>query len=225
MNKRVPLAEEPITGRDAVEQYDKGARLYMLPEYMYFVRKILGRGITSGRVLDIGTGSGLLALELARCRGCDFDIVALDVSEDMISKARENTARYGLGNRIEFMVASGAALPFPDNSFDLVISYASLHHWFEPVTVFDEVARVTRQDGYAIIRDNRRVWHNPLWRSAVWLLCRFMNKRHRENWPKVIMSSYTVPEAHELVDRSKLNNCRVKSDFVFLDLCIESIKG
>ena len=83
MIERVPLKEEPITGRDAVVQYDKGAKLYMMPEYKYFVRKLLRKGITSGRVLDIGTGSGLLAIELAKAGKDLFDIVALDISEDI----------------------------------------------------------------------------------------------------------------------------------------------
>ena len=125
-------------------------------------------------------------------------------------------------NKINFIHATASALPFSDNSFDLVISYASLHHWFEPVTVFNEIARVTGETGFAIIRDNKRVYQNPLWKPIIWLVCRFMNRRHRENWPKAILASYTIPEVRELLDRSGMNNYRVKSDFVFIDLCIDS---
>jgi len=222
MGDRIPLPEEPIADMDAVIQYDKGARLYMMPEYKYFVSKVLKKGIRGGRVLDIGTGSGWLAIELAKAKGCHFDIVALDISENMIEKARENARRSGVENMIRFLVSTAAALPFPDNSFDLVISYASLHHWLKPVTVFDEVARVTRETGHAIIRDNKRVYQNPVWRAIIWFISRFMNKRHRENWPKAILASYTIPEVREILSRSRLNGYRVSSDFVFIDLCIES---
>ena len=222
MDNRIPLAEEPISGTDAVNQYDRGAKLYMMPEYKYFVRKILKKGISRGRVLDIGTGSGLLAIELAKTKNCCFDITAVDISKSMISKARENARLNGVENKINFIHATASALPFSDNSFDLVISYASLHHWFEPVTVFNEIVRVTGETGFAIIRDNKRVYQNPLWKPIIWLVCRFMNRRHRENWPKAILASYTIPEVRELLDRSGMNNYRVKSDFVFIDLCIDS---
>ncbi len=224
MGDRIPLPEEPIADMDAVIQYDKGARYYMMPEYKYFVGKILRSGIRSGRVLDIGTGSARLAIELAKAKDCSFDIIALDISENMIMRARENARRDGVEDRIKFMVATAAALPFADNSFDLVISYASLHHWLEPVTVFDEVARVTRETGHVIIRDNRRVYQNPVWRAIIWLVSRFMNRRHRANWPRVISASYTIAEINEILRRSRLSGYRVSSDFVFIDLCIESTR-
>ncbi len=222
MGKRIPLPEEPIADMDAVIQYDNGARHYIMPEYKYFVRKVLRKGIRSGRVLDIGTGSGRLAIELAKARGCHFDIIALDISENMIAKARENVRRAGVDHRIKFMVSTAAALPFADGSFDLVMSYASLHHWFKPVAVFDEVARVTKETGYAIIRDNKRVYDNPVWRALIWLVSRLMNRRHRENWPKALLASYTIPEVREILSHSRLRDYRISSDFVFIDLCIES---
>lgn len=223
MRGRVPLLEEPIADMDAVIQYDRGAKLYMMPEYKYFVGKVLKKGMRSGRALDIGTGSGLLAIELAKAKNCNFEIAAVDISENMILKAKENARRAGVADKIKFMVATAAALPFADNSFDIVISYASLHHWLEPVTVLNEVARVTGENGLAVIRDNKRVYPNPVWRAAIWLMTRFMNRRHRENWPKAILASYTVPEVREMLSRSRLHNYRVKSDFVFIDLCIESL--
>lgn len=222
MGNRIPLLEEPISGIDAVNQYDKGARLYMVPEYRYFVRKILKKGSRKGRVLDIGTGSGLLAIELARQQNCQFEIIALDISPDMLKKARENAGQSGVGDKIEFINASAAALPFEDDSFDLVISYASLHHWFEPVTVFNEIARVTKETGQFIVRDNKRVYQNSFWRAAIWLVSRFMNRRHRENWPKALLASYTIPELFDILSRSELKSYKVKSDFVFIDLCVES---
>lgn len=206
---------------DAVIQYDNGARYYIMPEYKYFVRKILKKGIRRGRVLDIGTGSGRLAIELAKAKDCQFDIVALDISENMILKAKENAKLAGVSQKIKFLVATAAEIPFASDSFDLVISYASLHHWFHPVSVFNEIARVTRKSGIAIIRDNKRVYDKPLWRAAIWLVSQFMNKRHRENWPKAILASYTVPEVKQLLSQSQLSNYHVHSDFVFIDLCIE----
>ena len=221
MSERIPLPVEPIAGIDAVNQYDKGAKLYMIPEYKYFVRKILKKGIWSGKVLDVGTGSGLLAIELAKQRDCRFDIIGLDISECMIMKARENARHYGVEDKITFVHAAAAALPFDNNTFDLVISYASLHHWFEPVMVFDEIARVTRETGRAIVRDNKRVYDSPMWKQIIWLVSRFMNRRHRENWPKAILASYTIPEVRDILRRSELRDYRVRSDFVFIDLCIE----
>jgi ubiquinone/menaquinone biosynthesis C-methylase UbiE len=222
MANRIPLSEEPIADLDAVIQYDRGAKLYMMPEYKYFVGKILKKGIRSGRVLDIGTGSGLLAIELAKAKNCHFDIIAVDSSKNMVNKARENAELYGVADKIEFIVATAASLPFPENSFDIVVSYASLHHWFKPVAVFNEVARIIKETGLAFIRDNKRLYQNPALKAIIWSVSRFMNKRHRENWPKAILASYTIPEVREILSRSRLDGYRVKSDFVFIDLCIES---
>ena len=118
IRQRVPLTEEPISGAEAVEDYDRYARRYMLPVYRYFVRKILNRGIRKGRVLDIGTGPGYLAIEVAKARNSDFTITALDMSAAMIEKAKEISRREGTSSQINFVVGNASTLPFPKKSFD-----------------------------------------------------------------------------------------------------------
>jgi len=223
--KRVPLREEPISGADTVELYDEYARRYMLPEYRYFVRKILRRGIRSGRVLDIGTGSGRLAIELAKARGVNFEITGLDISPEMLKKASENAREAGAEDRVKFVPGSAAELPFPDRHFDLVISYASLHHWEKPVAVLDEAYRVTANNGAIIIRDNRRVTGNCFWDLVVRTFLCFVKKTQRHLWPRSILASYTIPEVKELLSRSKIRNYRVSTDYVGLDICIEAFRG
>jgi ubiquinone/menaquinone biosynthesis C-methylase UbiE len=223
--KRIPLVEEPISGTETVEQYDRGARRYMMPEYRYFSRKILGAGIQSGKVLDIGTGTGWLAIQLAAARGTDFAITALDISGDMLSRAKKNARNNGVDSKIKFVRGSASAMPFADRSFDLVISYASLHHWSRPVDVFNEAGRVARETGLIVIRDNLRVYGDLFRNSAIWLASRFMDAQHRKNWRKAILASYTVPEVRGLLDRSQLKGFRVRRDFLLFDLSIEKEKA
>jgi ubiquinone/menaquinone biosynthesis C-methylase UbiE len=222
IRERVPLRHEAIKGTNAVHQYDKGARLYMAPEYKYFVRKVLKRGIRGGIVLDIGTGSGRLAIELAKVKSNGFRITGLDVSQDMLLKAKQNAQRAGVRDKIDFIKGNGAALPFPDGTFDLVVSYASLHHWFAPAAVFAEAQRVCKDGGAVIIRDNRRVYGNPFWEVFIRGLSLFMNKRHRDNWPKAILASYTLNEVQDIIEKAGLKNYAVGTDFIKFDMCVET---
>jgi ubiquinone/menaquinone biosynthesis C-methylase UbiE len=219
---RVPLNQEAIEGPEVVAQYDKYAGLYIMPEYKYFVWKILHRGIRSGRVLDVGTGTGRLAIELAKTNRCDFNIVGLDISEDMLKKACCNARSAGVDNITQFCLSSASALPFPDKSFDLVISYASLHHWFQPVTVLNEMCRVVKDTGTILIRDNRRVSGNMLWDIVIYGISLFESKSNRNKWYKAILASYTLTELENIIRESKLRNYRIGTDFVKFDLSIEA---
>jgi SAM-dependent methyltransferase len=104
------------------------------------------------RILEVGCGPGHLSVRLARHH--DFDVVGLDLDPAMIERASANAKRVGAhGRQPTFIVGDVAKLPFDDTSFDLVVSTFSMHHWSDPNAGLNEIARVLRADGKALIWD------------------------------------------------------------------------
>jgi ubiquinone/menaquinone biosynthesis C-methylase UbiE len=97
-------------------------------------------------VLDVGTGPGRLLSELA-ARRPDLRLTGIDLSPSMIEVARERLAALGSQAPIRLDVGDGGQMPYPDQSFDLVVSTVSMHHWQEPGRVVADAYRVLRPRG------------------------------------------------------------------------------
>lgn len=98
-------------------------------------------------VLDIGCGTGTLALAARRRAGPDAKVHGIDPSDEMVARAKARAARMGLA--VAFEVASAQKLPFPDGAFDVVLSSLMLHHLPEAVRkdAVREVRRVLKPSG------------------------------------------------------------------------------
>lgn len=105
-------------------------------------------------VLEIGSGPGELALEVAR-RLPGAEVIGIDLAAAMIERAGQRAQAEGLGERVRFVLADAAALPLADGTFEVAVSTLSLHHWADPAVVFAEIARVLRPGGTALIYDLR----------------------------------------------------------------------
>ncbi len=102
-------------------------------------RFLVSRLPPGGHVLDVATGTGLVAAELLR-RG--FDVTGLDQSTDMLAVARQR-----FGGRVELVEASAEAMPFADDAFDhLTVTYL-LRYVDDPAATVKELARVVRPGG------------------------------------------------------------------------------
>ncbi len=106
-----------------------------------------------GRVLEVGCGPGRLSIALAGRRG--LEVTGLDLDPAMIERARASAARTGDSQGPSFRVGDVAALPFPDGTFDLVVSTFSLHHWADPTAGLVEIGRVLRPGAHALVWDFR----------------------------------------------------------------------
>ena len=103
-----------------------------------------------GAVLDVGTGPGVLLVELA-ARRPDLRLTGVDLSADMIAAATRNLEPFR--ERASARVGDVTTLPFPDRSFDLIVSSLSLHHWDHPEAAVPELARILRPGGRVYIYD------------------------------------------------------------------------
>jgi len=107
---------------------------------------------SEGRVLDIGTGPGWLLKELYQVSP-KFEITGLDISASMVARARKNIKQAGLSDVINIEQGQADSMPFADSTFDIVVSTGSIHHWKDPTAGLNEVYRVLRHGGFALIYD------------------------------------------------------------------------
>jgi ubiquinone/menaquinone biosynthesis C-methylase UbiE len=102
-------------------------------------------------VLDVGSGVGLDALEMARQVAPDGEVVGLDFSQTMVEKARRRTR--GAGAPVRFERGDVQALPFADSTFDRAYADRTFQHLADPRRALAEMARVTRPGGLLLIVD------------------------------------------------------------------------
>jgi len=115
------------------------------------VTDVATAGLPSGsRVLDVGTGPGRLPLAIA-ARLPHLRVDAVDLEPRMIEYARSRPD----AARVTFTVGDVAHLPFPDDTFDLVVSSLSQHHWSDVPGGLRDLRRVLRPGGRLWIYDVR----------------------------------------------------------------------
>jgi SAM-dependent methyltransferase len=107
---------------------------------------------SEGSVLDVGTGPGWLLVKLHQ-RSSKLRVIGLDASPSMVAKAQKNMANAGLSDIIDIKKGEASHIPFADNSFDTVVSTGSIHHWKQPTDSLNEIYRVLKYGGYALMYD------------------------------------------------------------------------
>ena len=147
------------------------------PQRLYDMLALLGVGNPGQRLLDLGTGTGLVAREFAR-RGCV--VSGTDIAPGQIEAARADALREGLN--VDFQLAAAEQCPHPDASFD-VVTASQCWMYFDADRACAEVKRVLRPGGLlvtthfswlpnadAVARASEALVlkFNPSWRGAHW---------------------------------------------------------
>ena len=112
----------------------------------------LAEPLPGKNVLDIGTGSGWMAIVLAKA---GFRVTSVDIDRSTLERAKERARNEGqeVLRRIRFEFADATDLPYKDNQFDAVFSFDSMHHMPDCGAVITEMKRVCKPGGLIAIAD------------------------------------------------------------------------
>ena len=173
-----------------------------------FVDRVVTLGASAGHFLDVGTGPAQIPILLAQC--CpDIHITAIDLSEEMLKIAKRRVADAGLTDRITLERVDAKTLPYPDNTFDGLISNSIVHHIHEVLTALKEMGRVTRPKGPVLIRDLIRP-ETPADAQA------FVNKYAADDTPyqqklyyDSFLAAFTIAEVNEMLTQMDMPDATV----------------
>lgn len=141
--------------------YDFVARLLTLKRGSNLHERLADlAGLAPGEtILDVGCGTGSLALAAKARVGAGGMVHGIDASKEMIGRASRKAQRRRMP--VDFRIASVEALPFPEHSFDVVFSTLMLHHLPRPLrrACAVEITRVLRPGGRVLMADFRAPAH------------------------------------------------------------------
>ena len=149
-----------FTSRELSNKYDRFACWYdwveVIPEALGVRRlrsEMLRRVSGKGKILEIAVGTG----KNLRHYSCDGRIASMDISREMLRVARKRAAK--LSMNIMFLLADAKAIPFPDQTFDTVLSSLTICTFPNPVAALREMARVCRPEGRILLLEHGRSNH------------------------------------------------------------------
>jgi ubiquinone/menaquinone biosynthesis C-methylase UbiE len=179
-------------------------------------RLVAGRVRPGGAVLEVAPGPGYLSIEIAK-RG--YEVTALDISKSFVRIASENAAREGVD--VDVRLGNAASMPFAAESFDFVVCTAAFKNFSEPIAAINEMHRVLKPGGEALIIDLRkdaslldvadevRNMHLSAWNA---LVTRFIF-RHG-----LLRAAYTADQLTEMAGRSTFGGGQVTPQGIGFEL-------
>jgi SAM-dependent methyltransferase len=148
------ITTHPVGSRGFFDDLDQ----YHFEKLHHLLRLVNFDGYRGRRVLEVGCGAGV---DLARFAKGGAGVVGVDLSSSAVDLARANFKQQGLTG--DLRVADGEALPFEDNSFDLVFAHGVVQYTADPKRLVEECRRVLKPGGEAVFQVYNRVsWLNAL---------------------------------------------------------------
>ncbi len=164
-----------------------------------FVDDLLAAGPISGEVLDLGTGTAQIPIELCRRHVPDVVVRGVDLSENMLEVARANVFMSNLQTKIFLELADSKKLPFYDGRFAVVMSNSIVHHVPEPEHVVREAIRVVRPGGLLFFRDLLRPRDEAALGELVDRYAPGANEPQRELLAASFRAALTLEEVRDLI--------------------------
>lgn len=151
-----------------------------------------------GMVLDVGTGTALIPVEMARVHPT-VRVHAIDLADEMLKLAAVRVATAGVADRVTLERMNGRQMPFPDDHFAAVVSNSIIHHIPQPFHCLAEMARVCAAGGTLFVRDLLRPPTEPQLEALVQTYAGTATPRQRQLFADSLRAALTLVEVQSLV--------------------------
>ncbi len=213
------VSSEALDDPAIAQAFGRISRLPQMGAMRWLVAQHAVRLRRTGEAVDLGCGAGYLVIKLAEVAP-ELRVTGIDLSDELLLEAATRAHGSTVRDRVAFRKGDVARIPFPDGSLDLVVSTLSLHHWWQPVAVLDEIARALRPGGSFLVVDLRRDLSAPLY-MLLWFATHFVVPRALR-WVNEPLgsrnASFTPEEAAQLAQRSRLTGWRVTQGPLWLTI-------
>jgi ubiquinone/menaquinone biosynthesis C-methylase UbiE len=173
-----------------------------------FVADLLAVWQPHGQVLDVGTGTAQIPIELCR-QSSDVTVVAVDAAAHMLEVGRANVRAAEFAQRIQLQCCDAKRLPFTDGSFRAVMSNSIVHHIPDPSAVLAEIRRVTAPEGIIFVRDLMRPVDEPTVTHLVATYAGAANAHQQKMFDDSLRAALTLQEIRSLVQQLGLDPATV----------------
>lgn len=150
------------------------------------------------RILDVGTGTALIPIELFQ-RSVSATVWAVDLAAEMLVLGEQNVRDAGMHGRILLEQGDGKSLPYGDGEFEIVMSNSIIHHIPEPIDSLREMLRVLSPGGLLFVRDLLRPESDAEVESLVETYAGNENESAKLLFRQSLHAALTVDEMRQLL--------------------------
>ena len=192
-----------------------------IAQYKSWAKLVSDNTAPGSNVLEIAPGPGYLSVELAKLG--NYNITGLDISKTFVKIAQNKAKEAGV--QVEFRQGDAAYTPFPDDNFDFVICTSAFKNFPEPVKVIDEIFRVLKTKGKALIIDLNK--DDPKTKLNEYVdhmnLNMFDSYFTKLTFKSLAKSAYTKSEIQDIVKKSKFKGCKIIDEEVGFEIWLEKL--
>jgi ubiquinone/menaquinone biosynthesis C-methylase UbiE len=191
-----------------------------MDEFKALARRVAEQIPPGSDVLEVAPGPGYFAVELAKLGG--YRIAGLDVSRTFVEIARGNAGQAGV--KVDFRLGNAANMPFGNESFDFLLCRAAFKNFAEPLRALEEMYRVLKPGGHALIIDLRKDASRESIREAVqgMRLGRVNTLITRLTFRFMLLKrAYTRGEFAQLLSQTKFGPIEIEESLTGLELSLQ----
>ncbi len=215
--KRKPYKGIAMEGIVA-KQYDR-IQKHMIEQYKAWAKLANSSTPPNGSVLEVAPGPGYLSVEIAKLG--NYSITGLDISKTFVKIAQSKVEKAGV--KVDFRQGDAANMPFEADNFDFIVCTSAFKNFPEPVRVLDEMFRVLKAGGKALIADMNKD-------TPTFKLIEFVDQMHlnridlyftKTTFKSLSKSAYTKKQIQELVAQSKFTRCEIVDEDIGFEIWLK----